>query len=92
MAVTGIVCFTLLLIIEHRLFEGVAYHIRSLFKRKLPTIAVEGEIDIDVDNEKRKVKNMSVADLQARNLVLKSLSKFYGQFLAVNQISIAIHG
>lgn len=92
MAITGVLCFSLLLIVEYRLFDAVAYHIRSFFGRKLPSIAVDGEIDNDVVDEKRRVEQMTTADLQESNLVLKSLSKFYGQFLAVNQISVAIHG
>lgn len=87
---TGIVSFLILLIIEYRVFEGFTYYISSFFERKLPPAHAEGEIDNDVDDEKKRVKRMTMADLETNNLVLQSLSKFYGQFLAVNQISIGI--
>lgn len=87
---TGLLCFFILLIIEYRVFEGVLYYLRSFFERKLPPASVEGEIDNDVDDEKNRVKQMTFADLHENNLVLQSLSKFYGKFLAVNQISIGI--
>ncbi|XP_055298016.1 phospholipid-transporting ATPase ABCA3-like isoform X5 [Sitodiplosis mosellana] len=90
MAVTGIFFFILLLIIEYRVFAGLIYWIRSLFARKLPPIAEDDQIDDDVNKEKQIVNGMNVNDIEANSLVLKSLSKFYGKFLAVNQISIAI--
>lgn len=90
MVATGIVSFLVLLIIEYRVFEGVTYYLHSFFERKLPLMTVEGEIDTDVDAEKKRVKQMTMADLETNNLVLQSLTKFYGSFLAVNQISIGI--
>lgn len=90
MVATGVAFFLILLIIEYRVFEGLTYYIHSFFERKLPPMTVEGEIDNDVDDEKKRVKQMTMADLEGNNLVLQSLSKFYGDFLAVNQISIGI--
>lgn len=90
MVVTGIVCFVILLIIEYRLFEGISYYISSFFERDLPLPSSQNEIDSDVDVEKKRVKQMTMVDLEANNLVLQSLSKYYGKFLAVNQISIGI--
>lgn len=90
MVVTGIFFFILLLVIEYRVFAGVIYWIQSFFERKLPEMAENGQIDDDVNDEKRKVNGMNANDLEANSLVLKGLSKFYGKFLAVNQISIAI--
>lgn len=72
------------------MFEGVVYYLHSFFERKLPQNSVEGEIDNDVDDEKKRVKQMTSTDLEVNNLVMQSLSKFYGNFLAVNQISIGI--
>lgn len=71
-------------------FEGLIYSISGLFKRSLPERATEDEIDDDVANEKQKVSEMTTTDLQLHNLVLRDLSKYYGNFLAVNQLSIAI--
>lgn len=90
MATTGFVCFFVLLIIEYRVFEGISYYISSFFERKLPAPSTQHAIDTDVDAEKSRVKQMTMADLEANNLVLQSLSKYYGKFLAVNQLSIGI--
>lgn len=90
MVVTGFVCFITLLIIEYRVFEGISYYISAFFERKLPALPAQNEIDSDVDVEKKRVKQMTMADLEANNLVLQSLSKYYGKFLAVNQLSIGI--
>lgn len=90
MAVVGILCFSVLLIIEYRVFESVIYYVRSSFERKLPPVALKNETDNDVDDEKKRVEQMTMNDLKENNLVLKSLSKFYGDQLAVNQISIGI--
>lgn len=87
---TGIVFFAILLIIEYRVFAGLIYFIRSFFERDLPPISENGHIDDDVNDEKQKVDRMTINDLQTNSLVLRSLSKFYDKFLAVNQISIAI--
>lgn len=90
MAVTGVVCFIILLIIEYRVFEGISYYISSFFEREVPAPAAQAQIDSDVDAEKKRVKQMTMADLEANNLVLQSLVKYYGKFLAVNQLSIGI--
>lgn len=90
MSVTGVGFFIILLIIEYRVFEGVIYYVRGLFKRNLPERAPNDELDDDVANEKQKVAAMTKTDQELHNLVLCDLSKFYGKFLAVNQLSIAI--
>lgn len=90
MGVTGVVAFLLLLIIEYRLFAGIIYYVRSFFEQELPSTEAGGQIDDDVNAEKRRVNAMNSDDLQTNNLALQNLSKFYGKFLAVNQICIGI--
>lgn len=90
MFATGIIFFVILLIIEYRVLSSVIYFILSFFERKLPPMSENGQIDDDVNDEKRKVNGMTMNDLQTHSLVLASLAKFYGSFLAVNQISIAV--
>lgn len=91
MVTTGIGFFVILLVIEYRVFAGLVYFILSFFERKLPPMSQNGQIDDDVNAEKRRVNGMTLSDLDTNNLVLQSLSKFYGKFLAVNQISIGIN-
>lgn len=90
MITTGLVCFLTLLVIEYRVFEGISYYIGSFFERKVPLLAEQNDIEPDVDAEKQRIKQMSMNDLYENNLVLKGLSKYYGKFLAVNQLSIGI--
>lgn len=47
-------------------------------------------IDFDVVQEKNRVKEMSVPDINDHNLVLTELSKSYGKFVAVHDMSIAV--
>ncbi|KFB48612.1 AGAP006380-PA-like protein [Anopheles sinensis] len=50
----------------------------------------DAEQDSDVLEEKRRVQNLSRADLDGHNLLLRDVSKFYGNFQAVNKLSIGI--
>lgn len=90
MAATGFICFITLLILEHGVFECIIHLICELFNRKLPPLDKQQDIDDDVLNEKKRIEAMTEADLESTNLVVKSLSKLYGNFLAVNQISVGI--
>lgn len=47
-------------------------------------------LDDDVSKEKRRIDEMSPKHKARYNLLLQNLSKFYGPFLPVNQISIGI--
>lgn len=40
--------------------------------------------------EKLRVENMSPEEKASKNLVLDNLSKYYGPFLAVNQVSLCV--
>jgi ATP-binding cassette subfamily A (ABC1) protein 3 len=75
------------LIVEYRVFNGIIYYIRGFFNGNLP---LDIHVDTDVKAEKERVTAMTKDDLKANNLVLNQVSKFYGKFLAVNQISIGI--
>lgn len=86
-AYTGLVFFAILLIIEYRVFDSLIYAIRGLFNGALPK---DQEIDQDVMTEKTRVAAMTPEEIESNNLVLNQVSKFYGKFLAVNQLSIGI--
>ncbi|XP_055297532.1 phospholipid-transporting ATPase ABCA3-like isoform X2 [Sitodiplosis mosellana] len=86
----AIVFIVILWIIEYRIFSKVSYFIRGIPKKKL-TAAVESTVfDTDVREEKNKVNAMTSKDLQVNSLVLRNLKKIYGNFLAVNGISVAV--
>lgn len=90
MGVSGLVYFALVFIIEFRVFSKATQCFRGAFEGKLPIQPLAQGIDDDVIEEKKKVDAMSAQDLHVNNLVLRNLSKFYGKFLAVNQISVAV--
>lgn len=78
--------------IEFRILEGFIYYVRSFFQKNLPPTPKGSEIDSDVEEERNHVLQMTMSELTANRLVLKNFSKFYGHFLAVNQLSVAIGG
>lgn len=90
MGATAIVFFIILWVIEYRLFSSINYCIRGFSKKKLPSHVGSTVFDNDVREEKNKVNAMTSCDLRVNSLVLRNLKKFYGNFLAVNGISVAV--
>lgn len=88
--VSGLIFFLILLIVEYRLLEGFAYLLCSVFKRDLPSASEDNFLDDDVLAEKQRLNRMPMDEIKSHNLLMKQVSKFYGSFLAVNQISVAI--
>lgn len=86
---TGIVFFSVLLITEYRLISSVTYKIKSWFT-SFHLVKSDDPIDSDVIQEKNRVKTMSKMEIENHNLVLKEMSKVYGKFVAVNDMSIAV--
>lgn len=92
MIMTGTLWFITLMTIEFRSLEGFIYYLRSFSQKKNPAIAKQSDIDSDVEEESNRVLQMTMSELTANRLVLRKLSKFYGNFQAVNQLSVAIGG
>lgn len=97
----GIFAFCILFLIEFRVFEVLYYFIRKsyrgtaeilcpFFLKRPPNLDNSEEEDVDVKNEKEKVNNMEVSVYNDYSLVLKNVSKYYKDFLAVNQLCIGI--
>lgn len=89
MAATSGFYFAILFMMEYRVFTRLVHFSQNIMKRKR-SLPPQVFIDQDVDAEKRKVNDMSMEDMCDVNLVLKNLSKYYKDFSAVNQISVAI--
>lgn len=93
MATTGIVCYVLLFLMESRIVRDLIYCKRNSKEKPPPANAEDdGAIDDDVNKEKERVAEMTSDDFNMHDLVLKDLTKFHGDFLAINQISIGIKG
>ncbi|XP_017124894.1 phospholipid-transporting ATPase ABCA3 isoform X2 [Drosophila elegans] len=89
MTVTGVVFFLIIIVLEFRLINELMFKIRQLLSKPPPPPA-EGHLDDDVANERERILNMSSDELAVKNLVLDRVTKYYGQFLAVNQVSLCV--
>lgn len=63
---------------------------KSCFTSPINRDEANEPIDFDVVQEKNRVKAMSETDIQNHNLVLLKMTKLYGKFLAVHDMSIAV--
>lgn len=98
----GISTFTILFLIEFRIFEVLYYYIRMVYRavvglfcprflKRPPNFGdINDDDDIDVKNEKERVNSMLQNDYENHSLVMKNVSKYYKDFLAVNQLCIGI--
>ncbi|KAH8273382.1 hypothetical protein KR018_002047 [Drosophila ironensis] len=91
MIVTGLVCFLIIIILEFRLINELIFKLRQLM-HKSPPPPPEGQLDNDVAAERELIMKMSSDELASKNLVLDRVSKYYGNFLAVNQLSLCLQG
>ncbi|KAG4071964.1 hypothetical protein HA402_006125 [Bradysia odoriphaga] len=87
--VIGTVVFVILLLNEYGIFASLYYSIRSRFS-KFSVEASDEALDSNVSEEKDRVQNMSTMEIKNYNLVVRNMSKAYGTFLAVNNMSIAV--
>ncbi|XP_055533387.1 phospholipid-transporting ATPase ABCA3-like [Wyeomyia smithii] len=83
----GIGCFSILMVIEYRLITKLFSSLSS--SKKTPQNYSEN-IDQDVLDEKQRIQNMGMADINATHLVLRDVTKYYKSFLAVNQLSVSV--
>lgn len=87
---TSIVLFSILLALESGILQSGIYFILRLCRRKFSPEISNEDVDDDVLQEKHRLNTMSTSEITAHNLLVRQLSKFYGNFLAVNQISVAV--
>lgn len=78
--------------IEFRVFDGISYKCKPKSKGLTTTTTATdvNAVDSDVLEEKSRVRNMTYDQLSAKNLVVRNMTKYYKDFLAVNQISVAV--
>lgn len=87
----GFFWFSVLFFLEFGMLQRAISKLRA--KRQLQSLRpVSPDEDADVKNERQRVHQMSVREIQDTNLVIKDLAKFYGKFLAVNQLCVAVDG
>lgn len=99
--VVGIVAFCILFLIEFRVFEVLYYYIRMVYRaivgllcprflKRPPNFGNNDDDDPDVKNEKEKINSMLPNEYGDHTLIMKNVSKYYKDFLAVNQLCIGI--
>lgn len=90
MTCTGIAFFIILLVTEYSLVSSSIYTIRRYFTSAFKRDELDEPIDYDVVEEKNRVKAMTETDIRNHNLVLMGMTKLYGKFLAVHDMSVAV--
>lgn len=89
MLLTSIGATVILVLIEQGIFGR--FTSCELKKRQRSINDHEEEpLDNDVKEIKDRVNAMTTSELKEQNLVMQNVSKFYGSFLAVNQVSLEI--
>ena len=91
MVSVGAILFILLILKEMLVFDWFIYRLKKLFQRSDPEQTTNADTDSDVLAEMRRVKIMTTSEIQRTNLVIVSLTKFYEEHLAVNQLSVAVN-
>ncbi|XP_050517580.1 phospholipid-transporting ATPase ABCA3-like isoform X2 [Diabrotica virgifera virgifera] len=87
--ISGVLWSILLFIIEYKFIARLMYYINQKFFPKQP-ILIQDEDD-DVSKEKERIHMATDHDIRQTNiLVVKDLTKYYNNFLAVNGLSIGI--
>ncbi|CAO1386925.1 unnamed protein product [Diamesa serratosioi] len=74
---------------DYHLFETIIYKFLNKMRR-LPS--VKDSVDLDVKAEADKINSLTDNEVLQGKLVLKKLSKFYGNTLAVNQLCLGVEG
>lgn len=64
------------------------YFIRFIFRCRPNNEIVQ--IDDDVQDEQKRISEMTTQQIATHNLVLKNMTKKYNNVLAVNQISVVV--
>lgn len=90
LVVTGLVLIVILFLKELRVFDGLFYRSRKIYTGPSPPETEDEVMDSDVRAEKDRIKAMGPEDIRNNNLVVKSMTKFYKNHLAVNQLCLAV--
>lgn len=91
MVATSIGATLLLLLIEQGLLRRLIAYLVSLVRSRTVFDPLQDEqLDDDVREVKERINAMDVGQLREQSVVLQNVSKFYGSFLAVNQVSLDI--
>lgn len=85
----GAILFLILFVKESRVLDRLFYLFKMIHRRSLPVETANEDSDVRI--EKARIQAMSMDVVKRTNLVVKSMSKFYKSYLAVNRISLAVN-
>ncbi|KAF2898000.1 hypothetical protein ILUMI_08174 [Ignelater luminosus] len=85
----GIILISVIFILEFRIFEKILYMIRR--ENYPPVSQSNSQTDSDVLEEKIRIKNASMKDIENMNLVMRDVTKYYNQLLAVDNICLGVN-
>lgn len=83
---SGIVFLTICILIDMHVFRRLS----DMIYTKNEKFPMRLNVDSDVQDEIEKVFTLSESDIANSNLVVKNLSKLYGDLLAVNQLCLKV--
>ncbi|KAF5277493.1 hypothetical protein FQR65_LT03830 [Abscondita terminalis] len=83
----GTFLIVVLLLTEYRVWEKITGRI---FLKKYPLISAR-DLDNDVQDENERVRRMVSADTRNNTMIMKDVTKYYKNFLAVNNICLAVN-
>jgi hypothetical protein len=84
--VSGIAYLLACILIDLNIFTRII-DLLDIKEQKYPS---SEKMDSDVSNEVEKVFSLTESDLKKKNLVAMKISKFFGNFLAVNRLSFCV--
>ncbi|XP_035791057.1 ATP-binding cassette sub-family A member 3-like [Anopheles albimanus] len=96
--VMTVIYFALLFLLDFKVLKRIVQKLREWYHRKHFQAEVAAnatkevtEVDSDVRKEKERIGTMAEEERYRTNLVVQGMSKYYGRFLAVNQLSLGIN-
>nr|XP_044248856.1 LOW QUALITY PROTEIN: phospholipid-transporting ATPase ABCA1-like [Drosophila takahashii] len=89
MTATGIFFFLILFLMEFRVIPVLMLKIRQKLT-KMYSPSTDSYVDDDVDQEGKLILHMTADERASKNLVLDRVTKNYGQFRAVDQVSLCV--
>lgn len=86
----GLLFLALLFLIEFRALDFIYNAFKYEPKKSFYNDEERDPIDGDVMAEKHRVRNMNYNQIRSNNLVVRNMTKIYGNFMAVNEICVGV--
>ncbi|XP_018330699.1 ATP-binding cassette sub-family A member 3 [Agrilus planipennis] len=91
-ALVGAFLIVVLLLLEYRVFHNLKYFFKPFSSKEQVSVQNDADPDEDFDvfQEKQRIRNAAVYELENTSIALRDVTKFYGKFLAVNNICLTV--